>query len=575
MKRCQIECDLIAEFDLFGKEPEFYFKGKSQRVSWFGRIFSVFYIVLYAAFVIYKLVRMLKKVDIDFYETYAFSGVPSIELNNDLFYGGFTIGGLIDEEIYFPLVYHYTETTVNGEKLSVPTPVPLTQCSLDKFGKRFQPLFADKRLDNLYCIENVHETLAGYSNLDVYSYYYIMIMPCINYNPKGVKCKPLETVTKFFEQTHLEFKMQDVVMTPKDYDNPSIARNMDITGPVFSFLYQSIYTYMQIVNLETDQDWFGFEGLSDIEKEQFLRYEESWIIAAPSPHMFGLQEMTPVCDITVQLSAKVLTTKRKNTKLIEVLGDVGGLMEVVWSAFNILSIFITDLLYDIDIVNSLFSFNLTKKTVTLKQEKEDTYDISNEDEINIYNTKKPKITNSVKFKASAAQLEVYKDIYKDKEDETVSPVIDKKLVKKKKKIKSKRSNLAKEGGFNYETQNMNINAKENKKVNEDERQANMNNNSSASQENLKEIKKADNDKNSEILDEIKINNFFIVFAFCCIRKRKNVNNYVLSEGLDLIGKRLDVLNIFKRLFYEEKIQKSFMKETQEFAMSEYCKEKLG
>ena len=295
--------------------------------------------------------------------------------------------------------------------------------------------------------------------------------------------------------------------------------------------------------------------------------------------MFGLQEMTPVCDITVQLSAKVLTTKRKNTKLIEVLGDVGGLMEVVWSAFNILSIFITDLLYDIDIVNSLFSFNLTKKTVTLKQKKEDTYDISNEDEINIYNTKKPKITNSVKFKASAAQLEVYKDIYRDKEDETVSPVIDKKLVKKKKKIKSKRtmtsSNLAKEGGFNYETQNMNINAKENKKVNEDERQTNMNNNSSASQENLKEIKKADNDKNSEILDEIKINNFFIVFAFCCIRKRKNVNNYVLSEGLDLIGKRLDVLNIFKRLFYEEKIQKSFMKETQEFAMSEYCKEKLG
>ena len=89
MKRCQIDCDLIAEFDLFGKEPEFYFKGKSQRVSWFGRIFSVFYIVLYAAFVIYKLVRMLKKVDIDFYETYAFSGVPSIELNNDLFYGGY------------------------------------------------------------------------------------------------------------------------------------------------------------------------------------------------------------------------------------------------------------------------------------------------------------------------------------------------------------------------------------------------------------------------------------------------------------------------------------------------------
>ena len=72
MKRCQIDCDLIQNFDLFGKQPEFFYKGKSQRVSWFG-IFSVFYIVLYVAFVIYKFVRMLEKVDIDFYETYAFS----------------------------------------------------------------------------------------------------------------------------------------------------------------------------------------------------------------------------------------------------------------------------------------------------------------------------------------------------------------------------------------------------------------------------------------------------------------------------------------------------------------------
>ena len=357
---------------------------------------------------------MLKKVDIDFYETYAFSGIPSIKLNNDLFYGGFTIGGLIDETLYFPVVYHYTETTVNGVRESLPPePVALTQCSLDMFGKRFQPLFADRQLDNLYCMEDVHETLAGYSNLDEYSYYYIMIMPCIGYNLRGELCQPLENVTAFFQQTHLEFKMQDIVMTPKDYDNPSIARNMDIKGPVFSFLYQSIYTYMQIVNLETDQDWLGFEALSDIKKEQFLRYDESWIIAAPSPHMYGLKAMTPVCDITIQLSAKVLTTKRANTKLIEVLGDVGGLMEVVWSAFNILSIFITDLLYDIDIVNSLFSFDLSKKTVKIKKDSKDNYDLSDVDEINIYNAKKSKNTHTIKFSAQIKEKEEKNKIQKD------------------------------------------------------------------------------------------------------------------------------------------------------------------
>ena len=58
MKRCQIDCELLSEFDLFGKEPEFYYKRKPQRVSWFGRIFSVLYVFLYAAFLIYKIVRM-------------------------------------------------------------------------------------------------------------------------------------------------------------------------------------------------------------------------------------------------------------------------------------------------------------------------------------------------------------------------------------------------------------------------------------------------------------------------------------------------------------------------------------
>ena len=579
MKRCQIDCDLLTEFDLFGKEPEFFYKGKAQRTSWFGRIFSVFYIVLYVAFVIYKLVRMIEKVDIDFYETYAFSGIPTIKLNNNLFYGGFSIGGIIDETIYFPVVRHYVEKTVNGVRRSEFTDVPLTKCTLDKFGSRFQHLFADKNLDNLYCMKEVDDYLTGYSNLDEFSYYYIAIMPCIGYNPNMEACQDIANVTKFFQQTYLEFKLQDVVMTPKDYDEPSIPRNMGITGPVFSFLYQSIYTYLQIVNLETDQDWLGFEGLSDIKKEQFLRYDESWIIAAPSPHMQGLQALTPVCDITIQLSAKVLTTKRTNTKLIEVLGDVGGLMEVVWSAFNLLSMFVTDLLYDIDIVNTLFSFDLTKKIVIMKKGPEELVGTSNEDEVNIYNNKKTKIKFSNE-KISKPSIENYED---KKIEEEIKPIksIESFKNNKRKKIRNKkvitqpnrgteeRNNFLKLH-MNFSSKNVNLN-----KMNEIERQTIISNNLMVPKENSEERQNTENAKKNQILDEIKINKFFIVFAFCCIRKRKNVNNYVLEEGLGLIAKRLDILNIFKRLYYDEKIQKNYINETEELAMTDICKDKIG
>jgi len=577
MKRCQIDCDLLTEFDLFGKEPEFFYKGKAQRTSWFGRIFSVFYIVLYVAFVIYKLVRMIEKVDIDFYETYAFSGIPTIKLNNNLFYGGFSIGGIIDETIYFPVVRHYVEKTVNGVRRSEYTNVPLTHCTLDKFGSRFQHLFADKNLDNLYCMKEVDDSLTGYSNLDEFSYYYIAIMPCIGQNLKEETCKDIAEVTNFFQQTFLEFKLQDIVMTPKDYDEPSIPRNMDITGPVFSFLYQSIYTYLQIVNLETDQDWLGFEGLSDIKKEQFLRYDESWIIAAPSPHMQGLIAGQPVCDITIQLSAKVLTTKRTNTKLIEVLGDVGGLMEVVWSAFNLLSMFVTDLLYDIDIVNTLFSFDLTKKIVIMKKGPEELVGTSNEDEINIYNNKKTKIKFSNE-KIIKPPIENYED---KKIEEEIKPIksIESFKNNKRKKIRNKKvmtqPNRRTEERNNFLRPHMNFSSKNVNKMNEIERQTIISNNLMVPKENSEERQNTENAKKNQILDEIKINKFFIVFAFCCIRKRKNVNNYVLEEGLGLIAKRLDILNIFKRIYYDEKVQKNYINETEELAMTDICKDKIG
>ena len=581
MRRCPLDCEIITDFDLFGKEPEFFYKGKSQRKSWFGQIFSVLYIILYIAFLIYKLVRMLQKVDIDFYETYAFSGIPSIKLNKDIFYGGFSVGGFIDEEIYYPVVTHCTYYVDKGVKQYTSEEVPITKCSLDKFGKRFQPLFAETNMDNLYCIENVKQTLAGYSNLDVYSYYYIAIYPCIGYNSNGKKCKPLDIVTQYLTKNYLEFKLQDVVMTPKDYNNPSVARTMDIMAPIFSGLYQSIYTYMQIVNLETDQDWFGFEGLSDIKKEQFLRYEESWIVAAPSPHVNGLLQGAPLTDVTVQLSAKVLTTKRSNTKFIDILGDVGGLMEVLSSVFNIISAFIADLLYDIDIVNTLFSFDLARKVVKMKTNKNEIINVSEQDEINIYNKNKDKknVTN-IKFRLSPDNLEDNKSNSKMIVTHNVEQV----KLRKKRNLKynrtissaknlSKEDNKKKNEANKYHINTINENNKNNKN-NEFDKNTILSNNLMMQSDNIKEKKRKEIGITNDIIDEIKINKFFIVFAFCCIRKRKNVNNFVLDEGLNIISKRLDVLNIFKRLYFDEKSQDSYLKEKEEIEMSDTCKEKL-
>ena len=77
-----IENDFLTDFDLFGKVPELYYKGKSKKSSTFGLVLTVIYIILYIAFLIYKLIRMFKRVDMTFYDSYTFQGLPSINLTN-------------------------------------------------------------------------------------------------------------------------------------------------------------------------------------------------------------------------------------------------------------------------------------------------------------------------------------------------------------------------------------------------------------------------------------------------------------------------------------------------------------
>ena len=80
-----------------------------------GLILTVIYIILYIAFLIYKLIRMFKRVDMTFYDSYTFQGLPSINLTNNEFYGGFGMGGIADDRMYYLLVTYVSKWKVNGK----------------------------------------------------------------------------------------------------------------------------------------------------------------------------------------------------------------------------------------------------------------------------------------------------------------------------------------------------------------------------------------------------------------------------------------------------------------------------
>ena len=577
MKRCNIDCEFLSEFDIFAKEPELYFKGKSQRTSVFGKILTYFYSFVYAGFFIYKIVRMLQKVDISFYETYAFSGIPSIKLNNHLFYGGFSLGGMIEETIYYPIVYYYEGHKVEGKMIWDEKILEIERCQLEKFGKEYQDIFKDKDLNNRYCLKNVDEiTLEGYSYLDSYKYLYVAFLPCIGYTPDGRQCQDISVLEQFFLKNVVNFNIEDIELTPHIYDHPSQPLQKDINGPVFKTLYQQIYTYLQIVILETDKDVVGFEGLSDIETKRFLKYDESWIIAAPSPHAGGFQFGLPVCDVTIQLSSKVLTQKRKNTKLIEVLGDVGGLMEVVWSIFSVIATCITDILYDKALVNNLFSFDLDKKIVSIKNKKRinEESNISESPQISSQNIPTTKIqiygTGSFKDDSTMRTTKKLQEISKKK--------VNKKKKKKKMKLKEPFGSVQSMKSLKNEVNSQNIEEDELKSPNEisnkDKKQDNKYTiDSEMISSGNKSTERSRNEKR-KIIDRIKMKCCCVYFWFCFSRKKKNIENALMDEGMKIIEEKLDIINIFKKMHSAEIIEKTLKYSGHLVEMSDECKRKI-
>ena len=73
-----------------------------------------------------------------------------------------------------------------------------------------------------------------------------------------------------------------------------------------------------------------------------------------------------VIQYNIMMTDKILTNQRTYTQLIDVLGDIGGLMEVIESIFGVICIFVADILYDKTMVNNLFSFDLEEFVLKIK-----------------------------------------------------------------------------------------------------------------------------------------------------------------------------------------------------------------
>ena len=114
----------------------------------------------------------------------------------------------------------------------------------------------------------------------------------------------------------------------------------------------------------------GFDFFTNIKTDYFMKYSDLMIGPRPGYDLDDEENEESIVEFEVQLTDKILTEKRSYSKSIDILGEVGGFMEIISIIFGLVLSIIVDFLYEISVVNNLFSFDLKFKYILIKNNKD-------------------------------------------------------------------------------------------------------------------------------------------------------------------------------------------------------------
>ena len=548
---CNVRCRILKDIDMFGKEPELYYKSRPKKTSWIGRILSFLFVLVYFAFFLYKLIRMLKKVDVTFYDTFTYADKPpAIPLTHNNFYIAFaledpiTYNPFVDESVYYPKAY-FKRAEMKGDDFEWKiVELEVERCKLEKFGESYREVFKNVDLYNHYCFKDINNyILEGHFSYLLYSFFYIEFYPCVN-TTESKKCKPLNEIDYYLKNTFVSFEIENIELTPKNYENPTRPRNTDVYTTVGKKLFQEIHVYFEVVNIETDLDWFGFDEFENIKSDIYLKYDEMFIMGNLIEEDI-YETGNKFCDVTFKLSENVRTQRRVYTKFVTILGDVGGLMEVIFTFFRLISSFSVDILYEISLVNRLFKFDLDKKNVILREN-----DQNNFKQIKVFNINDKETIKEKKIENNDITI-IANNTKKNMKNKS------NKLFSRKKVINRNINNEIFSMNFSNTKSKSNFQDVEigNKIAVNDDKKNNMNNES------------------KNIVNKVRLNRACIYFWFCFARHRKIQDNFLIKEGMNLISRRLDIFNIFEKIYQDEQRKETVFNKV--IPMSDECKAGLN
>ena len=363
---------IFLNFDIYAKRASFFYKNQERIGSYFGLFLTVLYILASLILLCYYLISTIKRREIKVYDSTLYAQeMPIIHLDKSNFNFAFgledpiSLNRYVDETIYTAEVALIDKVKIDGQLVnSNVTILPIEKCkSEEDFGKNYKHLFLEGELSNSYCLKNFNYnlTLVGGFKYEKMSYIRIKIFPCKNNTDNKNHCKSQNELKDKMTSSYFSILLKDIGLNPSNYSFPTIPTLQDLYTTVDRRLYKNYILNFGLTEVQTDV------GLVDeqIKKEKYIQFRkevQTFSFRDESEFIEGKD----ICLVQIRLDDNTIVQKRAYTKISEILSRIGGYMQLMNTAFVILSLMMNKIDSELKIINSIFNFNLKKNKMSLK-----------------------------------------------------------------------------------------------------------------------------------------------------------------------------------------------------------------
>ena len=366
-------------FDMYARSPNFYFKNHDRINTCFGTLLTLVYIIVSLTLFIYHSIITIQRKNFKVHDSTIYGQeIPFIDLNSNILYFAFgledplTMNRFIDDSIYIPKIVFVDKAKINDELVTVyQQNLEIEKCKVINFGENYQHLFLEDELNNSYCLKKFEQnlTLAGGYKYERFSYIRIRIYPCVNSSENNFSCKSQEEIDHFMSSGYFSIILKDIGLNPANYSIPVIPTLQDLYTTIDKRIYKNYILNLGVTEIHTDIGLFQ----EDIKTQKYLQFRkemETFTFRNEEEYYQGKS----VIIAQLKLDDNINVQTRSYIKIPEIFSTIGGYMQLMNTAFLLLTIIVNKFNLELKIINSIFKFNLKKKKLIMKLQKLNDYD---------------------------------------------------------------------------------------------------------------------------------------------------------------------------------------------------------